>query len=311
MRVTANTYSNSLVQQLNTLALRQNRLQAQAASGQRLSLPEDDPAAVHRVLDLQSQTSAVRQYQDNISRQRQTATATYGALKSLKTISDRAGEIATLADGLKSPEELQAYANEVGQLLHQALGIANSQFDGSYLFAGTRSDSVPFTANYDVAQNIVSVSYQGNSSVAVSEISEGVTLATRVPGANSSGNGPRGLFQDTASGADFFGHLVALQQHLAAGDVSSIASSDRAQLESDENNLLFHVTHNGCVQARLEAADSVLSDRATALNSRVSSEVDADLAQTLVQFNAAQNAYQAALQSGAGLFDLSLLTYLR
>jgi flagellar hook-associated protein 3 FlgL len=311
MRVTANAYTNSLTEQLNALASRQSRLQAQAATGQRIRLPEDDPAAMRRVLDLQAEASSVQRYQANITRQKEIATASYGALKSLKTISDRAGEIATLADGLKSPEELAAYASEVAQLVKQAVGVANLQYNGSYLFAGTRSDQEPFVATLDAAQNVTSVAYQGNATVPVSEISEGLTLSGRVPGSNNTGTGVRGLFVDTTVGADVFGHLISLHQHLSSGNVAAIASTDRPNLNTDENNLLHHISHNGAIQARLEASKSLLTERTASLKGQVSSEVDADLAQTLVQFNSAQNAYQAALQSGAKLFDLNLLNYLR
>jgi len=311
MRVTANSYSNSLIQQLNSLALRQSQLQTQAATGQRLRLPEDDPSAMRRVLDLQSESASVLQFQDNISRQTEIANATYGGIKSLKTISDRAGEIATLADGLKSPEELAAYASEVTQLINQAVGIANSQYNGSFLFAGTRSDQSPFVAATDAAQNVTGVTYRGNTSVAACEISEGLTASARVPGANTSGSGARGLFVDSTSGADFFSHLISLRDHLAAADVSSIAATDRPQLEKDENNLLFHISQNGAIQSRLTASNALLADRGSSLDGQISGEVDADLAQTLVQFSATQNAYQAAMQSGAKLFDLSLLNYLR
>lgn len=311
MRVTANAYSNALIGQLNNLALRQTRLQSQAATGQRVRLPEDDPAGMRRVLDLQAEAGSIRQYQDNIARQKDLANVSYSALKSLKTISDRAGEIATLADGLKSPQELASYAAEIGQLIKQAVEIGNTQYNGSYVFAGTRSDQAPFVANLDSAENVTSVDYRGNTSVAMSEISEGLTASARVPGANASGSGARGLFLDASAGVDFFGHLISLQQHLANADVGAIADTDRRHLQTDEDNLLYHVSRNGALQARLVASDALLSDRSTGIENQISDVADADLAQTLVQFNATQNAYQAALQSGAKLFDLSLMNYLR
>ena len=61
MRVTANTFPNSLLQQLNSLNQRQNKLQNQAATGQRVQLPEDDPVAMRRVLDLQAEGKSVGQ----------------------------------------------------------------------------------------------------------------------------------------------------------------------------------------------------------------------------------------------------------
>jgi flagellar hook-associated protein 3 FlgL len=311
MRVTANAYSSALIEQLNTLALRQTKLQAEAATGQRLRLPEDDPAAMRRVLDLQSESSAVAQYQKNIDRQKDLATAVYGGVKSLKTISDRAGEIATLADSLKSPGELAAYASEVTQLIKQAVEIGNSQHNGSYLFAGTRSDQPAFAMTTNPAGDVTNVAYQGNSNLAACEISEGLTVTAQVPGANNTGSGSRGLFVDASAGADFFSHLISLQQNLASGNVTAIAANDRPQLQHDEDNLLFHVSQNGAIQARLDASKALLADHGSAVNTQISNEADADLAQTLVQFNATQNAYQAALQSGAKLFNMSLMNYLQ
>jgi flagellar hook-associated protein 3 FlgL len=113
MRVTANTFPDTLVDQLSQLAVRQNRLQSQAATGQRIRLPEDDPTAMRRVIDLQNESKNLGQYQRNISTLKEYASASFTAIKSLKKICDRAGEIATLADDTKSPEELRIYAIEI------------------------------------------------------------------------------------------------------------------------------------------------------------------------------------------------------
>jgi flagellar hook-associated protein 3 FlgL len=311
MRVTSNTLSSALIDQLNRLSWRQIQLQNQAASGQRVQLPEDDPGAARQVLDLQAEASSVAQFQKNIATEQNRAGAAYSAIAALKTISDRVGEIATLADGTKSQEELTAYGKEVTQLIQQAVQIANTRHNGSYVFAGTRSAQPAFTVATDVNGQVTGVTYQGNQNLALTEIAEGVTVTSQVPGANTTGSGPRGLITDTASGADFFNHLISLQNHLLSGDVTSIASTDRAQLTADEDNILSHISQNGVVQSRLEAESSLMSDRATGLNKQVSNQADADLTQTLVQLSATQNAYQAALQSGAKIMNLSLMDYLR
>src|SRR5262245_5250294 len=106
MRVTSNSFTESFLQQLNLLSSRQARLQQQAATGQRIRAPEDDPAAIQRTLALRAENSTVLQYSENIAVLKEKASNAFSALKSVKTISDRAGEIATLADGTKSPEEL-------------------------------------------------------------------------------------------------------------------------------------------------------------------------------------------------------------
>lgn len=311
MRVTANTFPNSLVDQLATLNSRQNRLQNQAATGQRIQLPEDDPAAMQRVLDLQSEAKSVAQYGRNIATLRDQAQTSYSVMKGLKKISDRAGELAILADGTKPPDELKLYATELTQLIKQAVQLTQTKFHGDYLLSGTRSDQPPFALATDSDGNVTSVTYQGNQSVAESEIAEGVTLSAQVVGANSGGSGPRGLITDSRFGADLFNHLIALQNNLLAGDTAAIAATDRPALSRDEENLVLHFGNNGAVQQRLEASASLAVSRGDSLEVLVSREADADLAQTLVRLNQTQNAYQAALQSGAKLLNTSLLDYLR
>lgn len=311
MRVTANTFPDSLLAQLTSLSQRQNRLQTQAATGQLVQLPEDDPVAMRRILDLQAEAKAVGQYQRNIGRQQEVAGASFGVLKGLKKISDRVREIAIAADGLKSQDELNIYAMEVSELIKQAVQSANTRNRGDYLFAGTLVDQPPFVAATDANGNVTGVTYQGNATVAESEIASGVILSAQAVGQNNSGTGPRGLLADNRVGADFFNHLIALQNNLLAGDVSAIETTDRANLERDEDNFLYHVGTNGAIQARLGATQAIGHQRTDTLEALVSAEADADLAQTIVRLTQTQTAYQAALQSAGRILGSSLLDYLR
>lgn len=311
MRVSANTFSATLITQLNNLAVRQQRLQNQAATGQRVSLPEDDPVALRRVLDLQTEFSSAGQYTKNIARQIELAQASYEGIKSLKKVSDRAGEIATQADDLKSPEELQFYAKDITELIKQAVYQLNATNRGDAIFGGTNTNQPPYAMTLDANGNVTAVTYQGNISQAESEIAEGVKITTQVFGENNTGTGPRGLITDSRSGADMLNHLISLQNNLLAGNTALIASSDRGNLAKDEDNLLYHISSNGAIQARLETTQAMNQERGTAIEGQVSKEVDADLAQTLVKLNQTQTAYQAALQSGAKALSLSLMDYLR
>jgi flagellar hook-associated protein 3 FlgL len=156
MRVTANTFPNSLVDQLATLSARQNRLQNQAATGQRIQLPEDDPAAIQRVLDLQTEAKSVAQYGRIIASLRDQAQASYSVMQGLKKISDRAGELAIMADGTKPPDELKLYATELTQLIKQAVQLTQTKVHGDYLLSGTLSDQPPFVLATDTDGNATS-----------------------------------------------------------------------------------------------------------------------------------------------------------
>lgn len=311
MRVATNTLPDMLVNQFNQLNTRQNRLQNQVATGQRVQWADDDPAAMQRALNLQTATRATKQYGNNIDFLNQRATTSLTAVRGVQTVLDRAGEIATLADGTKSPQELSAYATEVDQLIRQAVTSANSQDRGDYIFGGTRTGQPPFVLSENDAKEVTGVTYQGNTDVPELEIAQGTTVSVQVPGANTTGTGPQGLLTDSRTGADVFAHLISLRQHLAAGDTTAIAATDRAALSKDEDNVLYHLANTGAVQARLETASTATSSRVTELRQSLSQETDADLATTMVQLTTTQTAYRAALQSGASLLNTSLMDYLR
>ncbi len=311
MRVTANTFPNALLNQLTQLTVRQNRLQTQAATGQKMQLPEDNPVSMRRILDMQSEGKRIAQYDRNIDRLDEVVTASYDSIRGLKTIIERAGEIATYGDQLKNPEEHRTYGVEINEIIKQAVYLVNVQNRGDYIFGGTRSDSPPFEMILNDDGTVQSISYNGNTSVAQNEISENTTINAHIVGANGSGTGAHGLISDTRSGADLFNHLIELRDNLNAGDAASIAATTRDAIARDEENILFHIGTIGAVQTRLDTAREVITTRSTSLETLVSNEADADISQTIVMLNQTQTAYMAALQRGSKILNTSLLDYIR
>lgn len=311
MRVTEAAFPRTLVTQLNQLTVRQNRLQTQAATGQRILNPEDDPAAVRRVLNLQNDARAVKSYRNNIVRLQEVATVTNDALNGVKKLIDRAQEIANLAGGLRSPEEMKSYAAEVNQLLQQAVQYANTKSRESYIFSGTISEAPPFKLTMLPDGTANDVRYSGNSELAQVDVGDHAPIAVGVPGANVDGQGPHGVFIDHRLGVDVFAHLVSLRNHLQTGDAQAAASTDLAALKTDQDNLIDHLGGNGAVLSRLEASDALLRSRGAAVERLVSNEADADLAETLIRLQETQNAYQAALQTAGTMLRQSLLDYIQ
>lgn len=310
MRVTTNMVPDDLVRQLNTLGLRQAQLQNQASTGRRLQFPEDDPSAVRRVLDMQAESRTLAQYKTNIARLREQATGAYDAMGAVKKISDRISEIATLADGTKSPAELAIYGREVTELIQQAAQVLNGKSQGDYLFAGTRTDTRPFVVTTNPTGQVTGVAYQGNSADTQVEIAEGETLSVQVVGANSTGLGPAGLVTDSRNGADLFAHMISLQNNLLAGNTAAIATTDLPALQRDEQNIITQMATTGAISARLVVADNITATRSASLDKLISTAADADLAETLVRLTQTQTAYQATLQAGSKILSLSLLDYL-
>lgn len=312
MRVAGTSFIGSLATQLNSLQAQQYQLQSQASTGLRVQAPEDDPAAMELTLNLKAESSRVAQYTQTISTLQDRANASYSAIAALKTISDRAEEIATQADGTKSDQDLKTMASEVAQMIQTAVQLMNTKYGDQYLFGGTASGQAPFVLQFDNNGIITGVNYTGNTLQAQNEIAEGSTVTVDVVGVNNLATGARGLISDSRYGADFFNHLISLQNHLSSGDTDAINQTDLPALKKDEDNIIYHIGNNGAVQTRLEAAAGQADARTQLLESGISNTSGADLAQTLTKLSQAQNAYQVALQSSATILQLqgTLLNYL-
>jgi flagellar hook-associated protein 3 FlgL len=311
MRVTSGSYADRLISNLGSITSRQARYQAQISTGQRVALPEDDPAAVRRTLDLEGERGRVGQYGRNITRLKETAVATNTAMRSLSKIATRAGELAVKANSIRSADDLKAYAAEVTQLIQQAVSSANSNLRGDAVLAGTRNGQPAYTLTLGTDGRVQSVTYNGNQDTPSLDIAEGQELSASVVGSNPNGTGPAGLIEDPRSGADLFNHLIQLQDQLLAGQGAQVTTTTAVALQADTDNLLRHIAANGVVQGRLEAASATVNDRLQALEGQISGETDADLAKALVRLNETQVSYQAALQTGGKILTLSLMDYIR
>lgn len=264
-----------------------------------------------QVLNLQTDSAANAAYQNNITQLQNTATTSATAMNSLQTLISQVNEIATEAsNGTNSSTQLSTYATEVGSLIQQAVQLGNTQdFDGNYIFSGTAINTQPFVAT-TTNGNITSVAYHGNSDVAESQIGPNTTVSAQVPGANTSGSGAEGLFTDSRTGADLFSHMIALQQDITSGDTSAISSTDAPALNTDEDNIVSQISANGVMQSALTAASNIATAQSTNLTTQISGDTSADLAQTLTELTQTQTAYEAALESGTKVLQISLVDFL-
>jgi len=312
MRVSTSMFTNNFLPQINTLEQSENHLQSQASSGLNMSLPEDNPVAMGKVLDLQAQTSANAQYQKNISKLQTAATDVSNALSSLQPLISKASQIAISASNVATRDNLPNDAEQVEALLQQIVQIGNTKdASGNYIFGGTQNDKPPFVATTDASGNVTSVAYQGNTDVLSGEIAPGLTMTSQIPGANTTGTGPQGLLVDSRTGADIFSHLITLQSDLASNNLDAVSNADLQAVNKDDDHIISQVSANGVVQSALESASNNSAQQGTTLSTQISNTTSADLAQTLTKLSQTQTAYQAALQSGVLIMNLSILQYLQ
>lgn len=298
MRIASHTVSESIVRQIQQLSSQQAKLQNQVATGLKITQPEDDPAAVGRVLNLESDQRQLAQFESNATRAHELNQASYSGLQSIKKVSDRATEIGTLGASVNSAASAEAYGVEIDQLIEQTVQFANTRFGNDYIYAGTAVDTPPFAVTRDSAGVITGVNYVGNTDRTTIALSETASIAPGTDGTTNAGLG------------DFLNQLISLRDALNTNDVAGVTAA-QTNLIASEDLLVSSLAEHGGVQTRIEATQTQLSDRSLSLQKLVSGETEADLPATIVKLTQTQTAYQAALQSAANIMKISLLDYIR
>lgn len=298
MRVATDTFSNTMLQQIQTLSAQQSQYQQELSTGDRITNPSDDPAAMNQVLNMQSQMQALQQISSNNATATQITQQSYSALNNLQSISTTATELATEgASGTTSATSYAAYSQQLTQLIQQALQTANTQYNGSYIFGGTQTTTPPFSATYDSSGNITGVTYTGTAAGISMETGQGNTVSPYTDGTTNQ------------QMADFINNLISLQGAMNSQSTSAIQAT-QTPLQTSEDNILTAVSGIGAIQSGLQADQTLNQSAFTSLQGLVSDDTSTDVATTTVQFSQAQDAYQAALTAGAKILQDPLIDLL-
>lgn len=298
MRIATSAVTDTVLTQIQNLSQQQASLQKQVSTGQRIFNPADDPAAVGRIIALDTENRQITQFKANATSALDTSEATYADLQELKKLSDRATEIGTLGGGASSADSYAAYAKEVNELVEQAIQLGNNRLKNDYLFAGTAVSTAPFTVTRDGSGNATGVTYAGNANQATVQVSELSSIAPGTSGATNAGIGT------------FINNLIALRDALNTGSNTAV-SAVQSNLDTSENLLVNSLSEQGAVQLRIETNQSQLNTRATNIQKLISSDADADMATSVTRLSQTSTAYEAALSSASKILQTSLLDYLK
>ena len=158
------------------------RAQQVMASGKRIQVYSDAPADSARLLDLEGTVARSRHLRDALDAA-VTATEAQGEvleqLSSLvATVTQKAQQA---ANGTLSEQDREQLAQEIDQLLVEAVGFANQEFDGRRLFAGSKVHASPFVPT-TVGGRITAVTYVGDDIVRQVQLASGERKPVDVSG---------------------------------------------------------------------------------------------------------------------------------
>ena len=305
MRVTFNTFPDTLLGRLQSLGSEQNKALTQLSTGQRISAPSDDAPAMQRILNLRTEKKQTQQFHRNATDGLERSKVTFSSLEQIKDLLVRASELAAGINGASSENEYFAKSSEINQLIEQGLNVANTKLRGSYLFAGDAPENPAFTAERADGK-IKAISYVGSENDSAIRIGEDTEIKV---GSSVSEN--QGV-------ARVLNKLIALRNAMSetasdtkAATVIGMRGEGVDNLDELESEVLTYLSRAGTVQYRLETAMKDLETRYEATEQLISKDADIDFAEATVRLNRAQMAYQAAIQSGGMIQRNSLLDYIR
>ena len=300
-RITNGMISRSVLSDLNRADVQLNTTQRRLSSGKQITKPSDDPYGTSRAMVLRNDLEGNRQYQRNIGDAQAWTSVTDTALGKMSDSLSRVRELVVQAGSdTEGPAARNAIASEIDQLIEGIKQEANASYAGHNVLSGTAVTQRPY------GTGVAGDAYQGDSGSIIREIGPGVQLKVNASADTILGSGGGdGKLIDT---------LRNISAHLKSGvpaDVDALRTTDLSSLTTQGDALSQVRAAVGSISNRLDTAQSRLEEIEETTTKLLSNTEDADMAQTMVQFSQQQNAYQAALRSGANIVQASLLDYLR
>ncbi|MCR4403519.1 MAG: flagellar hook-associated protein FlgL [Firmicutes bacterium] len=311
MRISTSYLLNNLSRDIARQLARMQRLSEDISTTKRVRKPSDDPIAASRGLAIRALRAGVAQHKANIDDARDWLGATEQALVKAQQVFENAADAAIRAgnDAL-SDDERHALAQDVDGLISELVDLANTQYDGRYIFAGLKTLTRPFVLSDGPGIPSYVVTYEGADGAKRIEVEPGTTMQVNTNGGEVF---MQGIAQ--AGARDLFEILVDLRDHLLAGGQSPTfhddIASDIAATQAAQDRILNEVTSIGAKARRLDRASESLARDEVELAALLSKAEDADVFKAIADLQLQETVYRAALNAAAGLMQVSLVDFLR
>ncbi len=197
------------------------------------------------------------------------------------------------ANGTLTLAQMQAISNQLSGIRDEVLSLANTSYQGQYVFGGSQTSGPPFTLNTSTSP--ATVTYNGDSIVNQLQPPTGQPIAMNIPGNQ--------IF--TSSTANVLGALNTIVADYASGD-SAAGAADTAALNSALNFVSQQrVTLDNSIN-RLNTATAAATSEATQLTTVQTNLMQADIPSISTQLSLVKSQQTALINVIAALGSGSL-----
>ncbi|MFU9135646.1 flagellar hook-associated protein FlgL [Erwinia tasmaniensis] len=288
----------------------------QLSSGKRVVTPSDDPVAAAQAVVLGQAQSQNTQYKtartfatNGISQEETTLQQVTSVIQQAQTV------VVAAANGTLSDDDRASYATQLTGIRAQLLNLANStDGNGSYIFAGYKTNSAPFTADASG-----SVSYTGGTTAITQKVDANRTMVTSHTGSQvfmSLTSNAKAEPDGSTSEANIFNTLdtaiASLNTPLASADDAATTAASAAidktsrGLSNSLNNVLKVRSELGTQLNELDNLNSKGDDTATNQATEMSGLVDVDYTSAISSYTMQQTALQASYKVFTDMSSMSL-----
>lgn len=286
MRVDPYFVSN-LAGSLNQTQATEQQLTAELSSGVRVTSLSQDPLASGENVLLLNQIQQDDSFTQSTSLVKGQLQVADSALGSVVTQLTQAISLATGANnGTMNSANLKGIANQISGILYEVQSLANTSYQGQYIFGGGQSSNAPFSTSNALSPAVTS--YSGDQNINYLQMPNGQKIQLNVPGDQIfSGSGTNSVF----------GALNNLVADYSSGTVdTNKAVTDTQSLNTALNYVSQQrVTIDNSITHLTAASDAAGSEQAQ-LTMAQTNLMQADVAHLSTQLSLAET-QQTALES--------------
>jgi len=284
MRVDPN-YVINLTAALDQSASQEDTLTSELSSGLRVASLSDDPVAVAQSTLLGgsiAQDDTFVQTASGESSLLQVTDSTLGDVVTQVTSAISAAVAGNNGTALNA-SDLASVAQSLSGIRDQVLSLANTSYQGQYLFAGSQGSTPPFTL--DTATNPATATYNGDNSIQYVQTPSGQNIQVNLPGSTVFG----------AAGSGVLGALNQLISDFSSGAASTTLTADTGALTTALGQLSSQRSVLDSSLSRLQATSTYVQTEESQLTVAQSTLVSADPATVASQLSMAETQHQALL----------------
>jgi flagellar hook-associated protein 3 FlgL len=283
---------------LDRILTREQRAQQQLTTGLRINTVSDDPDHLGNLMQVRTSLAQNQQIASNLGRVKTETDTAEGALSNAVTLLEHVSTLA--AEG--QPNTLTAdtrsqIAGEVGSVLQQMVGIANTNVEGRFIFSGDTDQTQPYTIDQS---NTVSA-YAGAAATRQIQHPDGSLFPISKTAQE--------IFQSADPTTNVFAVVAGLQAALLNNDQAGIDAAV-TNLHGASTYLNNKLAFYGTVQNRVDSGIDFAANLQTQLKTEQSGIQDADLTSAITELNQAATQQQAALAAEKEMPRTSLFNFL-